>query len=269
MDDSRSPLGRYQRVVVGSNDLWYTFKFELLTCLLSSFPGALGLALRAKLWPTLFAHVGRGTVFGRNVSLSHPRKISLGDGVVVADGVVLDARGDRNEGITIGSNCVIGREVVISCKEGSIRIGERAQISHGAILSAVRGNRLEFGDHVLIAPQVYVGGGSYHTESIDTPIALQGNDPKGGSCVGSGAWLGTRAIILDGVDIGAHAIVGAGSVVTHSVPSFGVAVGVPARVIRSRSENGSAGAAEAQPLGVALDSAETSTNGSTAVPGRS
>lgn len=268
MDGSRSPLRRYQRVVVGSDHLWYTLKFEVLTCLLSSFPGALGLALRAKLWPTLFAHVGRGTVFGRNVSLSHPRKISLGDGVVVADGVVLDARGDQNEGITIGSNSIIGRDVVISCKEGSIRIGERAQISQGAILTAVRGNRLEFGDHVLIAPQVYVGGGRYHTESIDTPIALQGNDPKGGSCVGSGAWLGTRAIILDGVDIGAHAIVGAGSVVTHSVPSFSVAVGVPARVIRSRSASGPDGAAEAQAIAVSLDSVETPTNGGCAVPER-
>ena len=49
--------------------------------------------------------------------------------------------------------------------------------------------------------------------------------------VGEGAWLGINAVIM--ADIGAHAIVGAGAVVTKPVPDYAVAVGVPARVVKS------------------------------------
>lgn len=48
------------------------------------------------------------------------------------------------------------------------------------------------------------------------------------------AWLGHRVIILPGVRIGKHAIIGAGSVVTKDVPDYAVAAGVPARVIKYR-----------------------------------
>lgn len=48
-----------------------------------------------------------------------------------------------------------------------------------------------------------------------------------------GAWIGAHAIVLPGVCIGRYAIVGAGSVVTKDIPDYGVAVGNPARVIRT------------------------------------
>ena len=51
------------------------------------------------------------------------------------------------------------------------------------------------------------------------------------------AWLGVGVIVLSGVRIGKGAVVGAGSVVTRDIPDGGVAVGVPARVIKMRDEN--------------------------------
>ena len=51
--------------------------------------------------------------------------------------------------------------------------------------------------------------------------------------IGKGAWIGAGATILPGVRVGKYAIVGAASVVTHDVPDFAVAVGSPARVIKT------------------------------------
>lgn len=51
------------------------------------------------------------------------------------------------------------------------------------------------------------------------------------------AWIGARAIILKGVTIGKHAIVGAGSVVTHHVGNYEIVGGSPAKLIRKRTEN--------------------------------
>ncbi len=52
--------------------------------------------------------------------------------------------------------------------------------------------------------------------------------------IGFGADIGTNATILPGVHVGANAIVGAGAVVNHDIPEYAVAVGVPAKVLRSR-----------------------------------
>ncbi|MGA7671552.1 MAG: acyltransferase [Nitrolancea sp.] len=236
-DTSRSPLRRYQQIVVGSTSLGYTIKYEVLTGLLGGMPGAIGLLLRSKLYPPLFKSVGRGVVFGKDVTLRHPSKISIGDAVVVGDGVSLEARGDARSSITIGNNVVIGEQVSIGCKYGVVRIGDYVNISEGAHLRAIHGNTLEVGDYALIAPFTYIGGVRYHTERTDIPIVQQGLDPRGGTRIGRGAWLGTRSIVLDGTSVGDDAIVGAGAIVNRDVPAFAVAVGVPAKVIRMRSRD--------------------------------
>jgi acetyltransferase-like isoleucine patch superfamily enzyme len=54
--------------------------------------------------------------------------------------------------------------------------------------------------------------------------------------VGDGSWLGHGSVLLPGACVGRHVVVGAGAVVTGSLPDFSVAVGSPARVIRRRIE---------------------------------
>jgi acetyltransferase-like isoleucine patch superfamily enzyme len=53
--------------------------------------------------------------------------------------------------------------------------------------------------------------------------------------IGDGAWIGAGALVLDGVTIGEHAVIGAGAVVRENVDPHAVAVGVPARVVSTRS----------------------------------
>ena len=62
---------------------------------------------------------------------------------------------------------------------------------------------------------------------------MQGETRKGVK-IENGVWIGTRAVILDGVKIGKNSIVAAGSVVTKDVPEFAIVAGVPAKVIKLR-----------------------------------
>ncbi|MBM6929940.1 CatB-related O-acetyltransferase [[Clostridium] spiroforme] len=60
---------------------------------------------------------------------------------------------------------------------------------------------------------------------------------KGSITVSDDVWIGTRAIILSGVNIGQGAIIAAGSVVTKDVPAYAVVAGIPARIIKYRFSN--------------------------------
>ena len=64
----------------------------------------------------------------------------------------------------------------------------------------------------------------------------QGFEPEQIMHIGDDVWIGTNVIILPGVNIGSHCIIGAGSVVTKDVPDYAIVGGVPAKVIRYRTE---------------------------------
>ncbi len=68
----------------------------------------------------LLGSCGRNVVFGQNVVLRHPHKIHIGDNVVIDDNCLLDAKGEGNDGIRIGSGVFIGRNTILSCKDGDI-----------------------------------------------------------------------------------------------------------------------------------------------------
>ena len=188
-DDSRSALRRYQDLVLGTRGIWYLIKYEVITTLLTGIPGALGLWLRQKSYPQLFKRAGSGLVFGRNITLRHAQKIELGDRVIVDDNCVLEARGRRNKGIKIGSDVIIGRNTILSCKDGDIVIGDNVGIGANTIIHAIGGNVVSVGNNVMAAPYVYlVGGSEYNTERTDIPIAQQGLKLKGGIWIENNVW---------------------------------------------------------------------------------
>lgn len=235
-DETISPLKRYQRVVVGDSRLGFTIKYELVTGLFGSFPGAMGLWFRSRFYWRILKQMGRGVVIGRGTIFHYPLGINLGDRVAIAYDCLFDARGNSNRGITIGDDVIIGRNSSLICKEGNIQVGNNVGIGANCTLSAVAGNTIDIGENVLIAPYGYLGGISYHTEAIGTPIVSQGVDPKGGIQVGKNTWLGANVTILDGVSVGSDSIVAAGAVVTKDIPAYGIAMGIPAKVVRYREE---------------------------------
>jgi acetyltransferase-like isoleucine patch superfamily enzyme len=231
----RSRIQKYSDLIVGRRGLAALIKYEAIMTLAANRPGAVGLALRSRLFPMLLGACGRNVTFGSHVVLRHPHKIFIGDNVVIDDQCVLDAKGTSNEGIRIGSGVFLGRNTILSCKNGDIALGDRVNIGFNSeVFSA---SRVTIGDDALIAAYVYVIGGGHEFEDPSRPVLEQGRTSRGVE-IGARTWLGAGVKVLDGVTVGEGAVVGTGAVVTESVPPFAVSAGVPARVLRTREAPG-------------------------------
>lgn len=231
-----SPVRKYQLMVIGSDRWWDLIKYELILLVASRLPGTLGVLLRGKLYPLMLGEVGRDVVFGANITLRHPHKIRIGDGVIVDDNVVLDAKGDGNQGITIGRNALIGRNAILNCKDGDIELGERAEVgSNSQIFSAAL---VRVGRDVLIsAYALLVGGGNYELDRTDVPISQTVREGSArGIHVGDDVRVGAHAVILDGVSVGEGSVVAAGAVVKKDVRSWSAVAGVPVSEERALPE---------------------------------
>jgi acetyltransferase-like isoleucine patch superfamily enzyme len=227
----QSARQRYSALVVGRPGWGALLHYELVQLLGQNTPGALGLALRKALVPSLLGACGRNVVFGQNVVLRHPHKIRIGDNVAIDDNCLIDAKGEGNAGITIGSGVFVGRNSILSCKNGDIAIGDGANIGFNCeIFSA---SQVTIGRETLLAAYCYVIGGDHDWSDPAAAVLAQGRTSAGVS-IGAGAWLGAGAKILDGVTIGDRAVVGAGAVVRGAVPEGAIAVGVPAKVVGQR-----------------------------------
>jgi acetyltransferase-like isoleucine patch superfamily enzyme len=219
-------------LVVGRPGIGALLAHELVVLISQAVPGALGLALRKALYPLLLGSCGRNVVFGQNVVLRHAHKIHIGNNVAIDDHCLLDAKGDTNHGITIGDGVFIGRNTILSCKNGDIELAAGANIGFNCeIFSA---SRVVIGSSVLVAAYSYVIGGDHDFSDPSMPVLDQGRTSTGVT-IGDGAWMGAGAKVLDGVTVGAHAVVGAGAVVRNDVPPYAVAVGIPARVVSTRT----------------------------------
>jgi acetyltransferase-like isoleucine patch superfamily enzyme len=227
----KSSRAKYAELVVGRAGLGALLKHELIVSLAQARVGAFGLALRKVLYPWLLGSCGRNVVFGQNVVLRHPHKIHIGSNVVIDDNCLLDAKGVSNRGIRIGQGVFIGRNTILSCKNGDIDIGDEANIGFNCELFSA--SRVTVAASVLMAAYVYVIGGD-HDFSDPSKAVLAQTRTSSGVHIGEGAWIGAGAKILDGVSIGMHAVIGAGAVVLDEVPGWAVAVGVPARVVSTR-----------------------------------
>jgi len=106
-------------------------------------------------------------------------------------------------------------------------IGDYVFLNH--LCTILDCNEVRIGDHVMVGPavQIYTAAHTLEAETriqgweIAKPIAIEDN-----------VWLGGGAILLPGVRIGRNAVVGAGAVVSRSVPANAIVAGNPARVIR-------------------------------------
>lgn len=237
-DPGVSPLRKYQDLFVGDRRLWSLLRFEILTTFLADLPGAAGLGLRRLFYPRLLARVGRNVVFGKGITLRYPKLIRLGSNVVIDDGCVLDAKGSADQGIGVGDGVFVSRGTILSCKGGSIELGANVNLGIGCVILSE--SRVRLGDNCLFAAHCYlVAGGNHDFSRTDVPIIQQPSVSRGGITIEPNVWLGARVTVLDGVTIGRDAVVGAGAVVTHDLPPFSIAAGVPARVIRMRTPGGS------------------------------
>jgi maltose O-acetyltransferase len=95
-------------------------------------------------------------------------------------------------------------------------------------------NDTQIGNDVMMAPYVIILSGSHNFDRTDITMREQGAPPPQKIVIGNDVWIGTRSIILPGVNVGHHSIIGAGSVVTKDVPDWAIVAGNPASIIRYR-----------------------------------
>jgi len=163
----------------------------------------------------------------------HPR-LGLGANVFIGDRVLIFC--DNNGGsVEIGDRVRILRDTIIDTGEGgSVRIGADTSIHPRCQLNSYMAP-IQIGRGVLIAANCVMYPHD-HGLAPNQPILEQPLHTKGPIVVDDFAWLGTGVIVLGGVRIGKGAVIGAGAVVTKDVPDGAIAVGVPAKVVKMRSD---------------------------------
>lgn len=102
-------------------------------------------------------------------------------------------------------------------------LGDRCIIQSGCVI----------GNDVMMGPDVKIYTKGHEFSDLKMPMRLQGNYyfPV---VIGNDVWIGANAIILPGVSVGDHAIIGAGAIVTKDVPDFAVVGGNPAKILKFR-----------------------------------
>ena len=90
------------------------------------------------------------------------------------------------------------------------------------------------GEHVMMGPECQIWTINHAHSSIEIPMGLQGVEEERPVVIGDDVWIGSRVIILPGVSIGKGTIIGAGAVVTKSIPEYCIVGGNPAKIIKSR-----------------------------------
>jgi len=146
-------------------------------------------------------------------------------------------------GFVTGRNCRIETQSLSNTSPiGPILIiGNHVQLNDSCHISASHSIRID--DHVLIASKVYISDvahGSYSGDEHDShPSHPPAERPLATKPVHihKNVWLGDGVCVLPGVNIGEGSIIGANAVVTANIPAYSIAVGIPARVIKTFNQN--------------------------------
>lgn len=137
----------------------------------------------------------------------------------------------RAAGFQIGKGCMMysmprfigGREI-----HRKLKIGQRCLINVGCQFDLA--SSITIGDQVQVGPEALFLTASHEIGTSDQRAGTLIASPI---TVGDGVWIGARSIILPGLTIGSGSVVGAGSIVTRNIPPCSLAMGQPARVVRS------------------------------------
>ncbi|KQQ05711.1 MULTISPECIES: acyltransferase [unclassified Rathayibacter] len=157
--------------------------------------------------------------FGKGSRICLPFRIGPGQGSRISIG----------ENVLISANCML----MVPSSDAptpALIIGDRVRMNMTAI-SAVKSVVIE--DGVGIARGCYISDHSHGFSDAGTFVRDQPIERIAPVRIGRGAWLGENVVIMPGVTVGRGAVIGANAVVRSDVPDYSVAVGVPARVVRT------------------------------------
>lgn len=173
---------------------------------------------RPRLWVRLFLN---------------PFKHKKGRGAIIRWQTRMDVFPFKN--FSLGAQSLIEDFTTINNGVGDVFIGDRTIIGMGnTVIGPVK-----IGNDVMFAQNIVVSGMNHGYEDIHVPPSKQKDICKQ-ITIADEVWIGANCVITAGVNIGKHSIIGAGSVVTKDIPSYCIAVGNPARVIKKYNEATSA-----------------------------
>jgi maltose O-acetyltransferase len=133
---------------------------------------------------------------------------------------------------SLGAGCVYQSLTSNFSTANKISMGANVHIGPGAVLDGAGG--ITVGDGCILAPEVKIFSRSHNFDDDVQALPFDNVMLVAPVHIGRYVWIGTRAIVLPGVSIGEGAVIGAGAVVSKNIPSYAVAVGNPARVVRFR-----------------------------------
>jgi acetyltransferase-like isoleucine patch superfamily enzyme len=161
--------------------------------------------------------------------LRHPQVVTEGM-VYLGRGVELRAREGYGR-IVLGRWVHLGDGNRLRAHEGTLRIGDKTVLGRESTINCYLD--LEIGPRCLVADWVYIGDFDHRTDDIHRPIKDQGI-VKSPVRIGADSWVGVKASVLRGADVGQGCVLAAHTVVRGPVPAYSVVAGVPGRVVRDR-----------------------------------
>jgi acetyltransferase-like isoleucine patch superfamily enzyme len=187
----------------------------------------------------ILANLTRNPYISPRAQIHCPR-LAIGPQCFIDDGVTIYAHHDGGQ-VRLGEGVHIYRGTIIEIgRGGSVIIGDHAHIQSHCNIKGFLGSTI-IGRHVQIAPHCGFSPYEHGYGDPEAPMREQEITSAGDIVLEDDVWLGLSVQVLDGVTIGQGTVVGAGAVVTRSLPPHSIAVGVPARVIRHRGEGAPAG----------------------------
>ena len=134
------------------------------------------------------------------------------------------------KGVFINKDCWLET----ATENAVVKIGDGSSLGRAVVIAAA--NRVTIGDKVLISHNVFIADTQHEYRDVRTPVIDQGitTDEKT-ITIGDGAWIGANTLIF--ANVGKQSVIGANSIVLKDVPDYSVAVGNPARVIKTYDFN--------------------------------
>ena len=145
-------------------------------------------------------------------------------------GNVLEAM--REGRLEIGPNTLFEPGVWLTAPgRARIRIGAGCFLNLGVMVASLE--LVEIGSHCMFANGCFISDAEHRFDDRTRPVPWQGFRSDGPTRVGDNVWCGAGVVITSGVTVGDRCVIGANAVVTRDLPAHSVAVGAPARVIRT------------------------------------
>jgi acetyltransferase-like isoleucine patch superfamily enzyme len=133
--------------------------------------------------------------------------------------------------LVVGPWCWIGNDNKLRAHEGQLTLGAKVVMGRDNVVNTYLD--IEIGEASILADWIYVCDFDHRYDRLDVPIKDQGI-VKSPVRIGGDVWIGEKATVLRGVDVGHGSVVASHCLVNADVPPFSIAVGVPVRVVKSR-----------------------------------